>query len=88
MEHQAPPGLESFWEIADDEANDENPLERELCNRLDAVARYHGMIADAEASERGSAVDALVRAQEREAAAVQQLRAALRRWRTEFPNAR
>jgi hypothetical protein len=81
MQHDAPPGLESFWQMADDEANDEHPLERELCNRLDALARYQAMIADAEGTEREAAVDVLVRAQEREAAAVQELRDALRRSR-------
>ena len=42
------PGLESFWETCDKDADGEHPLMRELCYRLDAIQRYRGMIADAE----------------------------------------
>ena len=81
MPHDRPPGLDAFWQTADDESSDENPLERELCNRLDAVARYQAMIADADAADLDGAVHALERALQHEAAAVDRLRVALRRSR-------
>lgn len=52
-------GLDLFWEQADIEDSDEEPLARELCHRLDALARYRTMIQDAEAMGRDSMADAL-----------------------------
>ncbi len=77
MESQVPPGLEAFWELADAEALDEHPLERELCERLDTLARYRGMLFDAASAGRDDVVDALQRAHDREETLVRNLRRAL-----------
>ena len=41
-------GLDSFWETCDHEALSDNPLERELCFRSDALRRYSQQIEAAE----------------------------------------
>lgn len=73
------PGLDVFWEQADDESLDEHPLERELAHRLGCVARYAQMIADAEASDRVSVIDSLRRECQRHQELADALRDALRR---------
>jgi len=73
------PGLDVFWEQADDESNDEHPLERELVHRLEALTRYTDMIADAEAGGYGGMVEPLRRQRDRQQALVSALRDALRR---------
>lgn len=73
------PGLDAFWEQADADGSDEHPLERELSHRNDAIARYGGMIADAEANGFDEMVRQLGREQEREETLAQGLRRALRR---------
>jgi hypothetical protein len=75
------PGLDSFWEQADLDESGEHPLERELCDRLDALARYRRMIDDALVNGQDDAVDVLLRAHEREERIVAQLRDALERYR-------
>lgn len=77
MHKDAAPGLEAFWELADAEALDEHPLERELCERLDTLARYQRMLSDAASTEQADVVDALQRAHDREAELVRNLRRAL-----------
>ena len=77
MQNQVPPGIEAFWQLADDEAPDEHPLERELCERLDTLARYQSMLAEAVATDRADVIDALQRAHDREADLVRCLRRAL-----------
>lgn len=79
MRDDAPPGLDSFWEIADDEGLDQHPLERELCEQLDAVARYQEMMSDAAAAGRDELVDDLAQAHEQSVERVRSLRRALRR---------
>lgn len=73
------PGRDLFWEQADRDDSDEHPLERELGDRLDAMARYRGMIADAQASGRERAAELLLRQHRREALEADRLRSAIRR---------
>ena len=75
------PGLDHFWEQADEEASTQHPLERELAERLDALARYRDQILQAEANERASDAEILLRQHEREYQAVQRLWTAIRRMR-------
>lgn len=77
MQKDTAPGLEAFWELADAEEIDEHPLERELCERLDTLARYQRMLSEAASTERDDVVDALQRAHDREADLVRNLRRAL-----------
>lgn len=77
------PGLDFFWEQADQDGSDENPLERELGDRLDAVARYRSMIADAETNGRPEAARLLLREHDREAEVAARLRDALKRGSSE-----
>ncbi|MHB1169233.1 MAG: hypothetical protein ACYC28_08120 [Longimicrobiales bacterium] len=77
MQNDVPPGLEAFWALADDEALDDHPLERELCERLDTLARYRTMLFEASAAGRDEAVAALQRAHDREVKLVRDLRRAL-----------
>lgn len=77
MQKDTAPGLEAFWELADAEEIDEHPLERELCERLDTLARYQRMLSEAASTEHDDVVDALQRAHDREADLVRNLRRAL-----------
>lgn len=71
------PGLGAFWEQADFDGSGEHPLERELCEHLDALARYGRLIADAQVTGRDYAIDILLRQHEREEEQVRRIRAAL-----------
>ena len=75
------PGLDHFWEQADEESSTQHPLERELAERLDALARYRDQILQAEANARSSDAELLMRQHEREYQAVQRLWSAIRRMR-------
>lgn len=75
------PGLDHFWEQADEESSTQHPLERELAERLDALARYRDQILQAEANERAGDAEVLMRQHEREYQAVQRLWSAIRRMR-------
>ena len=75
------PGLDHFWEQADEESSTQHPLERELAERLDALARYRDQILQAEANERSNDAEVLMRQHEREYQAVQRLWSAIRRMR-------
>jgi len=77
MENDVPPGLESFWALADDEGLDDHPLERELCERLDTLARYRTMLFEAASAGHEEVAAALQRAHDREAELVRALRHAL-----------
>jgi hypothetical protein len=77
MQNQVPPGLEAFWELADVDALDDHPLERELCERLDTLARYQAMLREAAAAGHDEVADALQHAHDREADLVRCLRRAL-----------
>jgi hypothetical protein len=71
-------GLDLFWEQADIDGSDEEPLVRELRHRLDAIARYGRMIADVEAMGRESMADTLRERCAEEEALAHDLRRALR----------
>ena len=75
------PGVDAFWEQADIEDSDEHPLERELSHRLDAIARYGFLIAEAQANGQDAMADQLQRQQEREETLAREIRHALRRLR-------
>jgi hypothetical protein len=75
------PGLEQFWEQADVEGSGEHPLVRELEHRIDRLARYRELIAEAQAGGRDQAVEELVAQHESEARVVRRLREAVRRLR-------
>lgn len=77
------PGLDLFWEQADRIDSGQDPLERELDDRVDALARYRHLISDAQANAREEAVEILLKQHDREEDAVVQLRAALDRKRGE-----
>ncbi len=72
-------GVDSFWEHADDTDSAEHPLERELADRLDALARYRQRIADCEELGRDDEVSVLLRQHERERIEIERLREALNR---------
>jgi ferritin-like metal-binding protein YciE len=77
MNHSRKPGLDQFWEHADGTGSAQHPLERELDERTDALARYRRLIDEAEANGREEAAEILLRQHDREAASVERLRAAL-----------
>ncbi len=73
------PALGAFWEQADLESSDEHPLVRELSHRLDAIARYHRLIAEAQANGFDEMVEHLLRQQAREESLAHAIRSALQR---------
>jgi hypothetical protein len=73
------PGVDQFWESADRDGSSQNPIERELDERVDALVRYRRLIAEAQDSGRDEAVDLLMRQHDREAATVERLRSILAR---------
>lgn len=77
MTAQSRPGLDKFWETADRDSSGQHPLERELDERIDALARYRRLIADAQQNGRDEAAAILMRQHDREQAAVERLREAL-----------
>ena len=72
------PGVDHFWEQADRDGSGQNPLERELDERVDALARYRRLIAEAQAAGRDEAVEILMKQHDREEKAIRRLRSALR----------
>ncbi len=74
-----PPALEAFWQQADEDASAEHPLEREIADRVDALLRYHALIADAQAEGREDLVTILLAQEERQERLLRELREALRR---------
>lgn len=77
MNQPCRPGLDLFWEQADRSGSGQHPLERELDERSDALARYLRLIDEAEANAREEAAEILIRQHDREAQAVERLRRAL-----------
>ena len=71
------PGLDQFWEKADRTDSGQHPLERELDERVDALARYRRLIAEAQQNGRDEAVEILMRQHDREEASVARIREAL-----------
>ncbi len=76
-----PPALEAFWQQADEDASGEHPLEREIADRVDALLRYHMLIADAQAEGRDDLVAILQAQEERQERLLRELREALQRMR-------
>jgi len=76
-----PPGIDAFWEDADAGDSCEHPLERELCDRLDALARYRTLIDEAQVNGRDAAAARLIEQQQRETRLVQRIRRELARAR-------
>ncbi|HSJ09913.1 MAG TPA: hypothetical protein VK928_08360 [Longimicrobiales bacterium] len=74
-----PVGLDLFWEEADLESAAEHPLERELANRLDALARYGEMVDSLADRDDDDALDCLAREQARVMDSVDALYRALAR---------
>ena len=72
------PGLDQFWEEADRTDSGEHPLKRELDERVDALARYRRLIAEAESNGREEAASILMRQHDREQESVERLREQLR----------
>ena len=72
-------GLDTFWETCDRDAVAENPLERELAFRLDALKRYQGQIEVAEAIGDDEAVDVLSRYYDSTAVLIRRIREAMLR---------
>lgn len=81
MNEPRSPALETFWEVADHDGSGQDPLERELDERVDALTRYRRLISEAEANGRDDAADILMKQHDREEEAVRRLREALRRRR-------
>ena len=77
------PGLDLFWEQADQDGSEEHPLARELGYRTDVLIRYQQMIADALVAGRDDVVHALVEQHERQARFCERLRSELRRYMRE-----
>lgn len=77
MNAQRRPGIDQFWEAADRTDSGQHPLERELDERVDALARYRRLIADAQQNGRDEAAEILMRQHDREEASVKRLREAL-----------
>lgn len=75
------PGLDTFWEAADQDGSGQDPLERELDERVDALTRYRRLIAEADANGREGAAEILMQQHDREEEAVERLREALRKRR-------
>lgn len=75
------PGLDSFWEDADYNESSEHPLERELGDRLDALARYQRLIEEAEDNGRDDAAQYLLDQHERAEQEVQRIAQVVRRLR-------
>ena len=76
------PGVDAFWLDADANECGDNPLERELCHRLEAVERYLRMIAEAEELGKDDAIEALVAQHARQSKLARELQEALRRYKT------
>jgi hypothetical protein len=72
------PGIAQFWQEADRTESGQDPLERELQEKVDAVARYRRLISEAEENGRDEAASHLMEQHDREARMVEQLRARLK----------
>lgn len=79
------PGIDAFWEDADRDGSGDDPLERELCDRLDAIARYRRMIAEAQVNAQDDVTERLLEQHERERRIAQRLTEVIRRRRGARP---
>jgi hypothetical protein len=74
------PGLDLFWEEADLMDAGEHPLRRELMHRLDVVARYELLLADAQSRGHEGQISALTKQYRRQLRVIEALQDALRRY--------
>jgi hypothetical protein len=72
------PGLDLFWELADEEDDDQHPLERELAHRLDTLKRYGLLLERAEIAGDEPAVASLEALRQQQIDCVEELHRALR----------
>lgn len=70
-------GLDAFWETCDRDSVGDDPLERELCFRTDALTRYCEQIEAAEEMGDDEAVALLSRHYDETRRAIQKLRDAI-----------
>ena len=70
-------GLDTFWESCDHDAVGDNPLERELCFRSDALVRYRAQILAAEEIGDDDALAVLSRHYDETREMIQRLRDAI-----------
>jgi hypothetical protein len=77
MTHSGNPGLDLFWEQADRAGSGQHPLQRELDDRIDALARYRRLIDEAEDNGREEAAEILLDQYDREEQAIERLREAM-----------
>lgn len=77
MKQSMKPGLDLFWEQADRAGSGQNPLQRELDERIDALVRYQRLIDEAEDNGREEAAEILFNQYDREEQAVERLRQAM-----------
>ncbi len=70
-------GLDAFWESCDRDGVGDDPLERELCFRSDALVRYRAQIQAAEELGDDNAVEVLSRHFEDTRKAIRRLRDAI-----------
>jgi hypothetical protein len=73
------PALDLFWEEADLADAAEHPLRRELAHRLDVLARYEQLLADAESHGNPGQIDALAKQRRRQLEVIGRLQDALQR---------
>ena len=72
-------GIEAFWEECDRNGIGDNPLVRELCDRLDAMQRCQRMIDDAEVAGNDEAIEILSAQYDRQRDIVRRIRQQLER---------
>jgi hypothetical protein len=73
------PALDLFWEEADLVDAAEHPLRRELAHRLDVLARYEQMLADAQSHGHAGQISALTKQHRRQLHLIELLQDALQR---------
>jgi len=73
------PALDLFWEEADLDDAAEHPLRRELAYRLDVLARYEQMLADAESHGHAGLISTLTKQHRRQLSLIERLEDALQR---------
>jgi hypothetical protein len=72
------PALDLFWEEADLAAAAEHPLQRELAHRLDVLARYERLLAEAQSGGSPAQIATLTREHRRQLQVIEVLDDALR----------
>ena len=73
------PALDLFWEEADLDEAAEHPLRRELAHRLDVLARYEQMLADAHSRGHNGLIATITRQHREQLQLIEQLEHALQR---------